>query len=95
MASREELRTQLDALQSDFNTMEAENRRLKEDRPEQATALKAEQEGARIAEDNARLTQELGQLRALMHSSIAVYFLSTDHGSDQMVHPSARQGCAE
>ena len=63
--SREALRTQLDALKTDMNVLEAENRRLKEDRPEQATALETKRELAQSREENDRLMQEIGQLKAL------------------------------
>ena len=65
MASREALRTQLDALQVEMNALKVKNRRLKEDRPEQAEIVQSEQELVAVHEENGRLTQELRQLKGL------------------------------
>ncbi len=62
MASREALRTQLDALQTEQNALEAENHHLREDRPEQFAALQADQELAQTRDVNARLEREVKQL---------------------------------
>ncbi len=56
----EALRTQLDVLTTDLHVLEAENWRLKEDRPEQAAALEVESELVHTQEANARLERELG-----------------------------------
>ncbi len=56
---------QVDALQTELNTMEAENQWLIEDRPDQAVALEAEWEIARSCEENARLATLLEQVKAL------------------------------
>ncbi len=57
MASREALRTQLDALQAELNAVEVENRRLREDHPERVAVLEAGQELESTREENARLAR--------------------------------------
>ena len=42
MGTREVLRAQLDAVKADLHALQVENRRLKEDRPEQAALLQTE-----------------------------------------------------
>ncbi len=58
---------QVDALQTELNTMEAENQWLIEDHPDQAVALEAtcKLEIARSCEENARLATLLEQVKAL------------------------------
>ncbi len=55
----------MDAMQTELNSLQVENRRLKEDCPDQAATLEGERELERSREENARLVQELGHLRAL------------------------------
>ena len=62
MTSREALRTQLDAVQSERNTLEAENRRLKDDRLDQAAALELERELTETRQENVRLSQTIAAL---------------------------------
>ena len=61
----EALRLQLDTAQAELNLKEAENRRLREDRPLQATAIDTERELGQARQENERLTAELQQLREL------------------------------
>ena len=65
MGTREVLRTQLDAVKADLHALQVENRRLKEDRPEQAALLQTETDLTQTREDNVRVTQELTQLKTL------------------------------
>ena len=65
MGTRETLRTQLDAVKADLHALQVENRRLKEDRPEQAALLQTETDLTQTREDNVRVTQELTQLKTL------------------------------
>ena len=62
MSSTELLRTQLDNLRLEKQRLEAENARLRNDRPEEAELLDAE---ARSREENARLAAENSHLRKL------------------------------
>ena len=62
MSTTEALRTQLDALQSQLYALEAENRRLREDRPERAEMVDLEVELKEMQEQNIRLSQRVSEL---------------------------------
>ena len=62
MSKAEALRTQLDALRTDFYSVEAENRRLREERPQEAATIEIEKELTETRSENVRLVQEISRL---------------------------------
>ena len=60
--SKEALRTQLDALQTDYRRIEAENARLRDDHPDIAAGLEAEAEIERLTKRNQQLESENAEL---------------------------------
>ena len=69
MSATEMLRTQFDALQVECNGLQAENRMLQEERPDQAHAVDLERELAETREENVRLSQEVIRLEATRHKA--------------------------
>ena len=63
MSTTEAVRTHLEALQREFYEVQAENRKLKEKNPQQAEALKLEQELSQSREENVQMAQEISELR--------------------------------
>ena len=61
MSMTEALRTQLDALQREFNKTQAENIKLKEENPDGAAVLELEGELSEMQAENVRLAQQLGK----------------------------------
>ena len=64
MSATEALRTQLDALQVEHNSVLAENRKLRDARPEQAREVDLECELEETREQNVNLSREIAQLEA-------------------------------
>ena len=62
MSATEALRTQLDALQAECNTLKVENQRLRDEHPTQAKELDLEQELAETRGENICLLQTIAQL---------------------------------
>ena len=69
MSATETLRTQLDALQVERNGLQAGNRMLRDERPDQAHAVDLERELAETREKNVRLSQEVIRLEATWHEA--------------------------
>ena len=61
MSVTEALRTQLDALQTEFNKTQPENIKLKEENPDGAAVLELEGELSETQAENVRLAQQLGE----------------------------------
>ena len=59
---RRQSRTQLDALRSQLYALEAENRKLRDERPERATAIDIEEELEQAQEENIRLSQHISEI---------------------------------
>ena len=64
MSTTEALRTQLDALQTEFHKIEAENRKLKDKNPQGAEALELERELTETQAENVRLAQLLSEAQS-------------------------------
>ena len=64
MSTTEALRTQLDALQTEFHKIEAENRKLKDRNPQGAEALELERELTETQAENVRLAQLLSEAQS-------------------------------
>ena len=62
MSTTEALGTQLDALQTQFYEVQAENRRLREANPEHAQLLVVEDKLTQTREENVRLAQQIHEL---------------------------------
>ena len=61
MSTTEALRTRLDAMQTELYKLQVENRRLREEKPEQAQLLEVEEELAQTREENVRLAQQISE----------------------------------
>ena len=64
MSAAEALRTKLDQLQTQYNFIEAENRKLREERPQQAEAIDLEREIMDTRQENLQLSQTIATLEA-------------------------------
>ena len=62
--SKEALRTQLDALQVDYQRLEAENLKLRDNRPNVAAGIEAKTEIARLNENIKQLQSENADLNS-------------------------------
>lgn len=62
MSTTEALRIQLDALQAELYALQAENRKLREAWPEQATLVDVENELAQTREEKVKLVRQVSQL---------------------------------
>ena len=63
MSTTETLRTQLDALRTDYYQLETENRRLREAKPQESAVIEIETELTQTHEENVRLVQEISRLQ--------------------------------
>ena len=73
MSTTEALRTQLDVLQSQLYVLEAQNRKLRDERPERAELVDIEEELKQIQEENVRLSQRISELGQAQKASQGVF----------------------
>ena len=77
MSTTEALRMQLDQLQTKYNSLEVENRRLREERPQHSEELDLERELTETRQENVQLLQTITSLEAKLEEQ------ERERGSEQ------------